>query len=276
MTRLRDASFLSEDFDRDRLRRNAAGLTAGLWIFHFLTVYVRIGLIPAAPQAIAARMLLATAVGLVSCILMYLLIERLRRSGFLALALALLPSVVAAGLLTAGTLVAWQFLGTGGKWHADAEWGRFASAASYWSWFYLAWAGLVVALMHGMAGLNERSDARAGAGEDAYLRDLWISHRGRVVRIALSEVVWLQAAGDYIVVHADGRQYMTHDSLSSLERRLDPAEFLRVHRSSMVRLRAIEAVERMKFGALRLQLSDGSRIAVSRSYKGAVQAILIS
>ncbi|CAN7675345.1 response regulator transcription factor [Ensifer sp. ENS07] len=96
--------------------------------------------------------------------------------------------------------------------------------------------------------------------------DLWIKARGEFVRIALDRVVRFQAERDYVRIHVEGRSYLHHESLASLERRLDPAEFLRLHRSSIVRRDCIVGLKQAPFAALIALLSDGSEIRVGRTY----------
>ncbi|HEV7321291.1 MAG TPA: LytTR family DNA-binding domain-containing protein [Ensifer sp.] len=96
--------------------------------------------------------------------------------------------------------------------------------------------------------------------------DLWIKSRGEFVRIALDRVVRFQAERDYVRIHVEGRSYLHHESLTSLERRLDPAEFLRLHRSSIVRRDCIVGLKQAPFAALIALLSDGSEIRVGRTY----------
>ncbi len=113
----------------------------------------------------------------------------------------------------------------------------------------------------------------AAREKPAYEEYLWVSSRGHVIRVPVSDVHWFEAEGDYVVIHAD-RNHLIHDSLRDLETRLDPHRFLRVHRSSIVCIPSVVGLERSDFGAVRLRLLDGSEVAVSRSYKKATLAAL--
>ena len=113
----------------------------------------------------------------------------------------------------------------------------------------------------------------AAREKPAYEEYLWVSSRGHVIRVPVSDVHWFEAEGDYVVIHAE-RNHLIHDSLRDLETRLDPHRFLRVHRSSIVCIPSVIGLERSDFGAVRLRLVDGSEVAVSRSYKKATLAAL--
>jgi two-component system LytT family response regulator len=75
-----------------------------------------------------------------------------------------------------------------------------------------------------------------------------------------------------VKLHANGESYLYGESLGSLERRLDPAEFVRIHRSVIVRRNAIARVRQAPFSALIAVLSDDSEIRVGRTYTKAVRA----
>ncbi len=103
--------------------------------------------------------------------------------------------------------------------------------------------------------------------------DLWIKSRGEFIRIGLDRVVRFQAERDYVRIHIDGRTYLHHESLSSLERRLDAKEFLRLHRSSIVRRDCIIGFKQASFATLVAMLSDGSEIRVGRTYSQSVRSM---
>ena len=118
------------------------------------------------------------------------------------------------------------------------------------------------------------ADHAESGREGGYGKDLWINDRGIVVRLPVGNVSWFEAAGDYVVVHASELNYVIYDSLRALEARLDPKQFRRAHRSAIVRLGAVAGLERLKFGALRLRLSNGNAVGVGRTYRKSVEEAL--
>lgn len=109
--------------------------------------------------------------------------------------------------------------------------------------------------------------ARADDLQSPYDQDLWINSRGSVVRVPVKDVRCFRAAGDYVSVQTGTAKHLADDTITSLDDRLDPDKFLRVHRSSIVNLSSVRAIEREKFGAVVLVLDDDTRIRVSKSYK---------
>ena len=103
---------------------------------------------------------------------------------------------------------------------------------------------------------------------------LWVTSRGHVIRVPVNDVHWFEADGDYVQIHSKDRDHLIHDSLRDLETRLDPQRFLRVHRSAIVSIRSVVGLEKSDFGALRLRLTNGVAVPVSRSYKKATLAAL--
>ena len=79
-----------------------------------------------------------------------------------------------------------------------------------------------------------------------------------------SEIDWIQAEDYYAAVHALGKRHLIRESLASLEQRLDPARFVRVHRSAIVRLDRVRELRSTALGEWIVVLRDGTRIAVSR------------
>ena len=86
-----------------------------------------------------------------------------------------------------------------------------------------------------------------------------------MVPIALADIVWIQAEGDYARVHTTSRSYLVSRSLKDLEARLDPARFLRLHRSTIVQASHIAEVRPAGSARYRMQLDDGTTVVVSRS-----------
>ncbi|MBN8952438.1 MAG: DNA-binding response regulator [Rhizobium sp. 60-20] len=126
-----------------------------------------------------------------------------------------------------------------------------------------------------IAELNEtvRSLRQALRRHEAQSADLWIKSRGEFIRISLDRVVRFQAERDYVRIHTEGRTYLHHESLASLEQRLDAKEFLRLHRSSIVRRECIVGFRQAPFAALVALLSDGSEIRVGRTYSRQIKSI---
>jgi two-component system LytT family response regulator len=91
--------------------------------------------------------------------------------------------------------------------------------------------------------------------------------------IPLDEIDWIEADDYYARVHVGRSQYLLRESLSSLSERLDPAAFLRVHRSAIVRLERVRAITGSG-GRARVVLHDDTRVPVSRRRLAVLRAAL--
>lgn len=109
----------------------------------------------------------------------------------------------------------------------------------------------------------------ATAGPE-YLSRLLVSVGTRSVVVPVESVTWIRADDYYASVFASGTAYLIRESLAELERRLDPRDFLRVHRSAIVRLAVVRSLDRPPNGQMALVLDDGTRVPVSRSRREAV------
>lgn len=111
-----------------------------------------------------------------------------------------------------------------------------------------------------------------GAPDSAYAREIWIQERGGRASLPVAAIDWVAAERDYVRIHTGARSFLVRQSIGALAARLDPALFLRVHRSSLVRADCIVRV-RHASGRGGVMLSTGAEIAVSRRHMGALKAM---
>lgn len=94
---------------------------------------------------------------------------------------------------------------------------------------------------------------------------------GREFLVNASEIEWLQASGNYVNFHVRGRDYPLRTTMAAIEERLDPARFVRVHRSYFVNLDYLAEIEPLETGDARLKLRDGAMIPCSRRHRSALR-----
>jgi two-component system LytT family response regulator len=92
--------------------------------------------------------------------------------------------------------------------------------------------------------------------------------------VPVESIDWIESANNYVQMHCGPRQHLLAESLSSLESRLNPSRFLRIHRGRIVNLSRILAIHPLFGGTYELELRDGSRLSTGRQYKTAIQALL--
>ena len=100
---------------------------------------------------------------------------------------------------------------------------------------------------------------------------------GPRIQIVLAEdIEWIGAAGDYAELHTCGRSHLLRETMASLEQKLDPRSFLRIHRSRIVRTNCILSLRSIENREYILKLSDGSKHRSSRTYANRLEAWLAS
>ena len=94
---------------------------------------------------------------------------------------------------------------------------------------------------------------------------LFVRSGAAIVPVAVADVLWFEALGDYVAAHTARSKYVLHLSLNRLEARLDGKRFVRVHRTSIVNLDHVTAFRRVANGQLVAELANGARVPVSRA-----------
>ena len=132
-------------------------------------------------------------------------------------------------------------------------------------------------LAHQMAGVAaELQHAEPGespvAGSSQYLQRLSIKQGDRTLVLRTEEIVWIEAQDYCVTVHSTRGNHLVRASLASLEGRLAPETFVRTHRMAIVNVMHVrEALDR---DGLRLVLSEGTQVGVSRSRRSHVESLL--
>ena len=118
------------------------------------------------------------------------------------------------------------------------------------------------------------ADERAGRAARPYARRLLVESGGVFVPVATADVLWVEAAGDYARLHTRGKTFLASQGIGALAERLDPAQFVRVHRSTVVALDALQALERDASGGFTARLVDGAVVRVSRTYADVIRQMM--
>lgn len=108
---------------------------------------------------------------------------------------------------------------------------------------------------------EERSDAGA---RPRYLERIAVEMRGQVRVVPVEAIDYIEASGPYAEIHAGDRTFVVRERMQTLEERLDPDLFFRIHRSAIVRLSKIESLQRGSGGDYGVRLRDGTELSVSR------------
>ena len=103
---------------------------------------------------------------------------------------------------------------------------------------------------------------------------LLVRSGARALIVKIDNVDWLEAANNYVRVHAGGQTHLLREPLSGLHKHLDPARFLRIHRKTIVNVERIESLYPLFHGDQIVVLQDGTELTLSRRYRHELEAHL--
>ena len=121
--------------------------------------------------------------------------------------------------------------------------------------------------------LEERRRARRVEPDTAghgYLTRLAVKRNHRIALVGVGDIDWIESSGNYAHLHAHGASYVVRMTMGELERRLDPARFARIHRSTIVQIDRIQDIIAAWHGDFDVTLRDGTVLRLSRNYRDRV------
>jgi two-component system LytT family response regulator len=103
---------------------------------------------------------------------------------------------------------------------------------------------------------------------------LVIKAGGRVVFLDVDEIEWIEAAANYVRLYAGKESYLLRGSIGRLAERLDPAQFVRIHRSTIVNIQKIRELQPCNSGEFMVILRNGKELSGSRGYRAVLQELI--
>ena len=103
-------------------------------------------------------------------------------------------------------------------------------------------------------------------GPASYVSRFPVRVGSRIQLVFTEDIEWIAGAGNYAELHTQGRCHLLRETLNSLEQKLDPSQFLRIHRSRIVRARCVRELQPIDNREYLVKLSDGSEHRSSRTY----------
>ena len=125
-----------------------------------------------------------------------------------------------------------------------------------------------------LALLEERQSLADSSAEKNYLTRLMIKASGRVVLLKVGEIDFIEADGNYAKLHVGRKAHLLREKMHDLEGRLDPAKFVRIHRSIIVNLDRIKELHPHFNGDYIVVLEDGRQLRLSRTRRENLEARL--
>jgi len=118
------------------------------------------------------------------------------------------------------------------------------------------------------------AERQATAAPGRYLTRIAVKGDGRAYFVRVEEIDWIEAADNYARLHAGGTSHLVRETLRTLEAKLDPHTFMRVHRSAIVNMDAIRELQPWFHGDHVMILRSGARLTCSRRYDERLRQML--
>ncbi|MGZ8850932.1 MAG: LytR/AlgR family response regulator transcription factor [Thermoanaerobaculia bacterium] len=116
-----------------------------------------------------------------------------------------------------------------------------------------------------LLSLVQSAEPQPSPPKHDYLERISVESRGQLRVVPVSKIDYITASGPYAELHVGDRTYAIRERMQTLEERLDPALFFRIHRSAIVRLDRIDSMRRAAGGDYAVRLKDGTELSLSRS-----------
>src|SRR5690606_14244779 len=141
--------------------------------------------------------------------------------------------------------------------------------------------GRSLSVIAGATGVAcEASLKRLASGDDVgvarYPEHIAIKESGEITRVAINSIEWVDAAGDYMCIHACNETHILRRTMKELEEELNPQRFQRIHRSAIVNMEHVEKLCSRQNGEYHLILRNGKELKVSRSYKDRIKKLILN
>jgi two-component system LytT family response regulator len=114
---------------------------------------------------------------------------------------------------------------------------------------------------------TEESPHNRNRNDSLYIDRMVLEKNGKKFFLDVHEIRWIEASGSYIYVHTEEKKYIKRMLLGNLEKQLNPRFFIRIHRSAVVHLDAIESLHHHSHGDYKVTLSGGKELKLSRNYR---------
>ena len=128
---------------------------------------------------------------------------------------------------------------------------------------------LAISLERAIRRLSLRDAASEGRKEaDQWVSRLAIKEENGIVFVPVEQILWIEAANKYVVVHTANRDHVARQTIQSLEGTLDPRQFVRIHRSILIRKATVRGLHPLFHGDYIVKLINGAEVTLSRNYRG--------
>jgi len=124
-----------------------------------------------------------------------------------------------------------------------------------------------------VGGVDDKTEQQTATRAE-YLSRVSIKVNGRIVLLNIEDVDWITSEGNYVSLHCRGKTYLLRETMDRIEKKLDPDAFVRLRRSTIVRIDQIQELHPTSKGEFEVLLKDGIRLSSTRRYRKNLQTAL--
>ena len=111
---------------------------------------------------------------------------------------------------------------------------------------------------------------------NGFLRRIPVKENGKIVLVDSARVNWVESYGNYVFLHTTDRKFIYRETMTAMEKKLDPSDFVRIRRSAIVRIEQIRELHAVDNGEFEIVLADGDVLISSRRYRKNLDPVLKS
>jgi two-component system LytT family response regulator len=135
--------------------------------------------------------------------------------------------------------------------------------------------GLEQRLQSALQQMEQRGNGDGSSGQDG-VHKLAVKENGRIRLLDVASINWIEASGNYVTMHVGPSKHLIRETMNTMESRLDPSTFLRIHRSTIVNLRSVVEFRPGVNGSFLVVLGDQTHLISSRGYHRNIERFLAS
>ncbi|MCB0496712.1 MAG: response regulator transcription factor [Cyclobacteriaceae bacterium] len=109
----------------------------------------------------------------------------------------------------------------------------------------------------------------------SYTPNLFVQKKDKLINLPVQNIICLEASGDYTVISTQSDQFLSSSGISKLATRLDPAVFIRIHRSTIININRLQELEKHSNGTLSVVMENKKSYSVSRSYAKQIRDMIV-
>src|SRR6516162_9924621 len=131
-------------------------------------------------------------------------------------------------------------------------------------------------IMAEAAPVSTSSDGESRPTAPPPLERFVVKSEGRILFFTTDEIDWIEAASNYVKLYSNGKSHLVRHTMNEMEKKLDPRQFLRIHRSIIVNVKKIRGVQPCNSGEFIVTLVTGKELPSSRGYRENLGSLLRS